>query len=380
MRCLVAIPVYFHCHHGAGKNERAAENYHMGDTTIEQLMKLVHRASSYNDFLERVRTATGIGRAEKTVSYEFGTLQEFYHWVQANVAVEPLDDFDGREDSVSIRGTMPGKKGRSPHHETRLNEIKAACEDLRDRLARALVELQELAGVTVPGLQTLYTEKLGPLELELFTLQCRNSRKKRRIELLQDSLEQNLHPDIQLLETALDREFSQWEEQRAQQEKALKTLKEKPLMLNSREAGEFRKLFRILLRRLHPDINPVQSEEERKLWFSLQGSYEKSDMEMLRSVAASLEETPRKPLLPGNSSIEAWERARGEIARKISIMEAEIRQIQSSHPYTLRDQLHDEKWLGDRLAQLRSLVKEEKELSLILDAREASLTDAHGRE
>ncbi len=350
----------------------------MADNTIEKLMKLVHRSPGYNEFLEHIRNDTGIGRAEKAVSYEFGSLQEFYHWVKVNVSINDSDD------QVSIRGAMPGKKNRAPipfQHHARLNELKAECEELRDHLARVLVELQELAKTVIPGLTALYATRIGPIELELFALRCQNLRKKRTIELVQISLDRNEPLNTGMIEKTLNQEYQGWHLQLEEQDKTFRKARESfSALMNDKEAREFKQLFRVLVRRLHPDINPGQGEKARMLWFSLQSAYEKGEMDMLRSEASRQEHTAPSAFLPESSGIESWEKAKKELATKISTLEKEIGQITASHPYTLKEQLHDEQWIVDRIAQIRSLVDAEQDLARILDAKEKSLIDTWGRE
>jgi hypothetical protein len=347
-----------------GKGPGSDENSFMAESRIEELMKTAARSASFNNFIEAVRNDIGLGRAEKAVSYEFGTLQEFYHWVTENVNI------DETADQVSIKGKIPEKSRdrASLLLQAKIMNLSAACDELREQLARALTELQELTKTIIPFLSDLYTAKIGPLELELFALHHRNLWKKRKLELSQKALTEGGSPDLDHMETMLDQEFREWKLQKEElQEKIPKAHNRLPTLMNDAETDEFRELFRLLVRKLHPDINPCQNDKQRMLWFSLQGAYEKGDIRKLNEVATTLGHAGSLPFLPECSTSEAWEKAKGELEKKIAALNAEIRQIKTAYPYTLRDQLQNDRWIEEKLTQLRLMIKKEEAQARLLE-------------
>ena len=56
-----------------------------------------------------------------------------------------------------------------------------------------------------------------------------------------------------------------------------------------RALARVKELYRMLVRKLHPDLNPDQSPRDRELWHSVQEAYNRRDVEALEAAAARVE-------------------------------------------------------------------------------------------
>lgn len=67
--------------------------------------------------------------------------------------------------------------------------------------------------------------------------------------------------------------------------------------LSSAESSELLSLYRMLAKRLHPDLNPIQDPATKNLWLRVGEAYRHGDSNGLRAAALMLEDVP-EPRLP----------------------------------------------------------------------------------
>jgi len=330
----------------------------MTQNLIDLLIELAGTSISQKSFIEAIEARMPLDRAKEAVSYEFGTLDEFYQWSCRNST--PPD-----KESTVLKGRMPvikELKSRDPDilpHESQ--KLHKECEELRESIADALTELQELVNTIVPHIETLYTASVGVLECDLFSLQCENMQRKRILDLLKACLNRGVKPDMEGIRKKVTHELKDWFDRVETQQQAIISAKSRLSSHEShREGKEFKKLFRILVRKLHPELNPLQSEADRMLWFRLKSVCGHGGPEALNDLSPLTEHTSGSPLLPENAGIDAWKRCRKDLTVKLWDIESQIEHIKMNFPYTLKDHLTNESWIQDRnrLTELR--IAEEK--------------------
>lgn len=221
---------------------------------------------------------------------------------------------------------------------------------LRDELARLLAEAHDLVETVGPNLLAMYQNKIGAWELRRLEAECAVARLRREIELAQAAMNRGEAPDPGAINAQIEAEFTTWR-QRVQE--AADRLRDAQLRMSHKlspeEDRELKRLYRELVKDLHPDMNPGRGEELAQLWRRVQDAYGRADVEELRAFALMVRPGVTVPSSDPirDLSLEVAD-LKGQVARRI----AEIDGIQKQPPFNLRESLADEAWLAARRAAL----------------------------
>lgn len=127
---------------------------------------------------------------------------------------------------------------------------------------------------------------------------------------------------------------------------------------------ELKRLYRQIVKRLHPDVHPDPTEREKDLLNRANKAYKTGDLEEMRRIYEELAGT-EQPEEPFEDTIEGREKLRGlatTLNKRCKALEDEIRHIKTTFPYTIKSLLDDDKALEkkrqellDQLAEVRAL-------------------------
>jgi len=235
------------------------------------------------------------------------------------------------------------------------------CDLLREELLELILEKDELVTTIIPNIEAEFQLKIGCLAFERFCLQTEINKSKRIIEIIQTAIN---HKDIvsaSEIENRLKLEFSEWEERLKEN---LRMIEKARMIEKSRlsveESQRICELYRNLVKKLHPDINPELYSRNTSLWVQIQEAYNNSDtssLEALWLVVQGEGETPGEDV----SQIEQLKEKEGCLKIRIREVKKDIAELASSHPYTLKDKLADLSWVEE---QQRNMKEEIAELSV----------------
>lgn len=222
---------------------------------------------------------------------------------------------------------------------------------LRDELAHLLTEEHDLVHLVKPHLLALFQKKIGAWELRGLQAEVEASRARRRLEMAQARVNQDRKPDLKEIDGLLELEFLAWQQKLKEAAERLASAEQRLAhLLPEAEDRELKKLYYTLVKKLHPDVNPDLSEDQRRLWLRVQSAYEGSDVQELR--ALSLLADRSGPAAPTPSTLETLRKDRATLEAQIDVMLKRIEQIESQPPFTLRRQLADEEWLVQRREEI----------------------------
>ncbi len=248
-----------------------------------------------------------------------------------------------------------------PAHATLAAEVAV----LREELAALLAEVDELVEFVRPNLLALYQVRLGPADLELLAAKYEVARVKRAIDLAQADLNAGKAPDPARIEATLEREAAEWTERLEAAAKKVKAAAEHLKgLLSKEETDELRKLYLILVKKLHPDLHPDLSDDEKKLWFKVQEANRLNDLLGMRALVVLSEGKIAPKETP---AMDALEHEKKVLTKHVETQRKKIVSIRSESPFTLERQLSDEAWVKVRCealaAEAEELSRQAKELT-----------------
>ena len=248
-------------------------------------------------------------------------------------------------------------------------KLKNEVERMRTELSMLLLERDELQFVICKNIETEYMLKLGSIEYKAYEAQCAALRLKRKIELIQAKKNRQEKVIISAIEETLDSEFAEYQKQLNEQiDKMNDALKRsKAEVLSDEDNKELKKLYRKIVKAVHPDINPDVSEAQVQLFDNAVSAYKSGDLGTLRIIGEMVGNNP----LPEQHKdamtqlVEERERLQGLLK---SIRES-IDNIKSEYPYSMKDILEDTEKTEQKKQELENILSQYNELISIYKAK-----------
>jgi dGTP triphosphohydrolase len=253
---------------------------------------------------------------------------------------------------------------RDPEYVKKLEKYQA----LKTELVSLISERDLLENTVRKNLEALYATRIGKNEYALYRLECDIARLKRKIELFQAKINHGQKPDILEIEDKLDREYQKWEKEISGILENIE--KSRRRLENLREDGEsmeLHKIYRILVKKLHPDVITAQTERTNMLWNRTMDAYKYGDLEELKAIAILVEDEKDT----GLQERDIEERTRS-ISQKVYKLLEHIKKIRSEFPFTIEKDIEDEGWVAGKNDEIFSKIDklEDKKTGLqeIIDA------------
>lgn len=284
----------------------------------------------------------------------------------AGRAAEYMMFKDEEKDAEAPAGTSSaGNVIIFPDFEKLKNEVKK----MRTELSMLLLERDELQFVICKNIETEYMLNLGSIEYKAYEAQCAALRLKRKIELIQAKKNRQEKIIISAIEEVLDNEFAEYQKQLDEQinkmNDALK--RSKADVLTDEENKELKKLYRKIVKALHPDINPDISEARVTLFDNAVQAYKNGDLGTLRIIGEMVGNSP----LPEQhkDALTQLSEEKDRLNNLLKAIRDSIEKIKSEYPYTMKEILENKEKTEQKKQELESILRQYNELISIYKAK-----------
>lgn len=253
-------------------------------------------------------------------------------------------------------------------------KLKNELEKIRIELSMLLLERDELQFVICKNIETEYMLKLGGIEYKTYEAQCVALRLKRKIELIQAKKNRQEKVIISVIEEILNKEFKEYQKYLDKQinkmNDALK--RSKAEFLSDEENKELKKLYRKIVKILHPDINPNTSKAQINLFSNAVQAYKTGDLATLRIIGEMVTNNtfPESYKTPLTQLVEEKDR----LQNLIKLIRNSIEEIKSKYPYTMKIILEDDNKTQQKKKELENIFNQYKELISIYKVKIEEMT------
>lgn len=232
----------------------------------------------------------------------------------------------------------------------------------RTELSMLVLQRDELKYVICKNIETKYMLELGSLEYCLYQSECIIMRLKRKVELIQMRINRQEKIDVPAIDKLLDEQFREYQQKLEEKIKKMNEAIERGNgeVLTEQQAKELKKLYRAIVKALHPDLNPNVTKQQIKLFQNAVTAYKNGDLQTLRIINEMISNNHSE-----DDNTDNIEKMRNEVIRldrMISSINGDIEKIKSEYPYTMKDILSDKEQLNQRKQELKDNIDQCNEL------------------
>lgn len=205
-------------------------------------------------------------------------------------------------------------------------------------------------------LTSLYLEKLGHLQLELLKKQTEASRLKMKMNLIQAAFNRNEQPDLEAIDILIEKRLKDYYARIVAQSGALDEARNiLSHLLSEEETRKLKETFRVLCKRLHPDLNPHQTEAEKDLFIEVKAAYDLQQISELQKILLFLDESVNENilLLSGNEKKDRI----AHLRENIEVLKDKIALLNLSFPFNMAELIYNEEELSLRQEELRNQIR-----------------------
>jgi len=242
--------------------------------------------------------------------------------------------------------------------------LKAELESLRKEFIKLYTEKDRMMTLDRDDLTIKYLNLIGREKYENFSLSVEVRALKMKVELAQAYLNRNERPNMYAIEQEVKRCLSEYNRMLQEQADAIKAAQE-AAQLSEFNLAEEQQLYRLLVKRLHPDLHPGMSDDMKDLFLQAQTAYRSHNLNLLRQMVLRLDMDGGVDELLEQA--ESTEEAVARLKKQVAELKADIERLQGEFPFSIRMNLQDPAWVKEQrdrlLAEREQLQEEQKKYS-----------------
>jgi len=247
-----------------------------------------------------------------------------------------------------------------PVHSAENKELTRKLEALHLEFIELFTRHKDMVENESVVLTSLYLEKLGRIQLELLEKQTEASRLKMTMKMIQAAINRDEKPDLKAIEleiqARLQNYYVQIQAQSAAIDEARKVLSH---LISEEETQELKEIFRVLCKRLHPDLNPNQTEDEKDLFIKVKAAYDLQRLSDLQDILLYLDDSDKEKLvlISGDEKVVRIK----HLENQVSSLKLKIDQLKQSFPFSIEELIYNEDYIVRKQEELRSQIKTSEE-------------------
>ena len=232
----------------------------------------------------------------------------------------------------------------------------------RTELSMLVLQRDELKYVICKNIETKNMLELGNLEYRLYQSECIIMRLKRKVELIQMRINRQEKIDVSAIDKLLDEQFREYQQKLEEKIKKMNEAIERNNgeVLTEQQVKELKKLYRAIVKALHPDLNPSVTKQQIKLFQNAVTAYKNGDLQTLRIINEMISNNHSED--DNTDNIEKMRNELIRLDRMISSINGDIEKIKSEYPYTMKDILFDKEQLNQKKQELKDNIDQCDEL------------------
>ena len=239
-------------------------------------------------------------------------------------------------------------------------KLQEDIASLEQELGKVIFERDEMLNTIKPNLEAEYQKKIGHKELERLGTEIAARRYKRQIELIQAAVNRQESIKEKDIDKQLDDEFQEWYKKVEEQYQKVKEAEARLSgLMSDDENEEFKKLYRQLVFKLHPDLNPNQTKDEENLWHRIQLTYKSGDLEEMRSLMIILEAQDTAVELPSSKNI--LEKRQTKLRKQIQKIINNMSELGQAFPFNIVGKLADKAWVNTKVEEIQGQINQWQE-------------------
>ncbi len=275
---------------------------------------------------------------------------------------------------------------------------QSEAESLRLEIMRLRAEVLDLTAErdrlkyrVCPAILADYNRRIGQIELEIMEVVLRVRKLRRMIEVLQAARNRGEDPDYEEAVRTADSEYRAYEQEVHEKAEEYRNAsagrtygqadsdgnqdtengeeedQQGADKYDREDKEELGALYRRIMKELHPDVNPDITPEELDLLHQAMEAYKNGDIETLRKIAAILDGRSIEDKVI--EEVDQLRRIRDDLAFRKESLLAEIEDIKTSFPYTLKDFLNNKEAVRKKQEELRETLARWQEQEKVLQER-----------
>ena len=234
--------------------------------------------------------------------------------------------------------------------------LKKEVEKLRTELSMLFLERDDLLYQECKNIEMAYMLAVGGLEYKAFEIECQIRRQKRKVELIQAKKNRQEKVLISQIDKVLDVEFAEYQARLNEQVEKMNAALERShgKMMTDEETRELKKLYRAIVKALHPDLHSDLTEAQTQLFLNAVDAYEHGDLNGLRIIDAMVADPALPVEMTDGMSARVKEKER--LSKLLQTIKDRITEIKAEFPYTMKEFVQSPDKIEARKAELQEQI------------------------